>query len=319
MGRMVVTVTVIAALALLSGCDKMPQWLSVSKPKPVVAQPKAPEVKGTILASINGRNITLEEFNAYIEAYNAEIQASTNIPEDVRQNYLLKNKEDKMKILDSMVERELMIAEAVDRGYAKEEQVSNALKALEEQLLFARLVEAERSKTGITREEIEGYYNMYRDAFAIPEERKISLIVVAGEDQAKEILIQLLQGANFGVLASQYSSDEKSKSQGGDIGFIIQQSPLRAPDEQMAGLEKLQEVAFSLELNKPSAIFQGPNGYYIIKVTEIKPASQKSLDEVYSDIEQGLLMRKQEEALKTLLGNLRSSGNIVVNEQLLGN
>ncbi|MBL7092307.1 MAG: peptidylprolyl isomerase, partial [Candidatus Omnitrophica bacterium] len=112
------------------------------------------------------------------------------------------------------------------------------------------------------------------------------------------------------------NSTDKSAGQGGDIGFIVQKMPFPQPDKKTM-FEKFEEVAFTLELNKPSAIFKGPDGFYVIKIVEIKEARQRPLSEVRSDIEQGLLFKKQDEALKTLIGNLRKSANVIVHEELL--
>jgi parvulin-like peptidyl-prolyl isomerase len=250
-----------------------------------------------------------------LEAYNSEVQASKDIPDSVKENYLIKTLEDKKRLLEGMVERELLIAEAIDRGLDKDKELREAIKALKEQLLFAKVVEAEKGKVNVTTDEVENYYNLYKDAFAIPEERKASIIVLPTEQKAKEILIRLLQGENFAALARENSTD-KSAGSGGDIGFIVRKLPF-PQDDKKTMFKRFEEVAFSLELNRPSAVFKGPDGHYIIKVTQIKEARQKLLSEVYNDIQQGLLLKKQDDSLKTLVGNLRKSGNIIVHDELL--
>ncbi len=315
MARCLISLLLVLGFAL-SGCGegKGPAWFKFGRPK-VEEGPEVEEVEGTLLASINERKITLEDFNARIEAYNSEIQASPDIPDSVKSSYLIKSAEDKERLLEGMVERELLIAEAIDRGLDKDKDLIQAVKALKEQLLFAKVVEAERNKVNVTTKEVENYYNLYKDAFAIPEERKASIIVVPTEQKAKEILIRLLQGENFSTLVRENSTDE-SASSGGDIGFIVRKLPFPQPDKKTM-FKKFEEVAFSLEMNKPSTMFKGPAGFYIIKVTEIKQARQMLLSEVYKDIERGLLLKKQDDALKILVGNLRKSGNIIVHDELL--
>jgi hypothetical protein len=315
MKKSLVVIFLIAGLAMVCGCDKLPDWLSqFNKQKP--AQPVTPKAQGMTLASVNGRIITLEEFNEYINAYNSEIEASPNIPDSVKENYMLRSVDDKRPILQNMVERELLIDEAIDRGYNSEQEVIEAMEALKEQLLYAKIISEEQMGVNVTSREIEGYYNMYRDAFTIPEERRVSMIAVSSEEKAKEILIQLLQGAAFPIVARQNSIDQESAAKGGDIGFIVRQSPLPQEDKKVM-FDKFEEIAFALELNEPSTIFKGPLGYYIIKITEIKDASQMMLSDVYENIEQGLLLKKQEETLENLVGNLRKAGNIVIYEELL--
>jgi len=302
----------------LCGCGEGPGWFGrgkLGRPKPVEREPRVEEVEGTLLVSVNGRRITLEDFNSRIQAYNNEIQASRDIPDSVKPDYLIKTVEDKKRLLDNMVERELLIAEAIDRRLDKDKDLLRAIKALKEQLLFAKLIEREKANVTVTTKEVEEYYNLYRDAFSIPGERRVSMIVLPTEGRAKEALIALLQGGDFAALA-QSSSTDKSAAQGGDIGFIVRKMPFPQAGKKTM-FEKFEEVAFTLELNELSAIFKGPGGFCIIKVTEIKEPRQRLLSEVYNDIQQGLLLKKQEEALKVLIGNLRKSSNVVVHEELL--
>lgn len=318
MNRVLISLLLVLGLTMLCGCGegRAPNWFKFGQPKPrVEKEPTPEEIEGTVLASANGRIITLESFNARIQAYNDEIQASRDIPDSVKPDYLIKTVEDKKRLLDGMVERELLVAEAIARGLDKDKELLEAVKALKEQLLFARLIELEKTKAELDTGEVEDYYNLYKDAFAIPEERKVSIIVVPGEARAKEILISLLQGSDFAALARANSTDESAPG-GGDIGFIVRKLPFPQPEKKMM-FQKFEEVAFSLELNKPSTIFKGPQGFYIIKVTEIKEARQMPLPEVYEDIQQGLLLKEQDDALKTLIGNLRKSANIIVHDNLL--
>lgn len=320
MYRIKFTIYILLALSFTSLCgcaeDKLPAWLKFIKPKPEVEQRTMPEgTKGTILASINARIITLEDFNERIQTLNEGIEASPDIPEQVKANYLIQTEEDKKRILEQMVETELFVAEAIERGLDKDPDLLKAIRAIKEQILLNKLFEAEKASIVVTTKEIENYYNSYKDVFTIPEERKVAMIVAPNEAKAKEVMIALLQGGDFAALARDNSVDETASS-GGDIGFIVQKSPLPQPGKKTM-FEKFEQEAFELELNKPSAIFQGPDGYYIIEATEIKPARERLLSEVYNDIQEGLMLKKQDEALKALIGNLRKTANVIVHDELL--
>ena len=314
----------ILTICALGGCssDKLPNWLKFGRRTAQTQTAQRPsgieKVEGTLLASVNGRVITLEDFNARISAYNSEIQASSEVSEEIKKNYLINSFEDKKRMLEGMIERELVISEASERGMKADPEVRKAIKALTDQLLFAKLIEAEKAKISVSGKEIEEFYNQYKQAFVIPEERRVSMIVLSSETKAKEIMIALLQGSDFSSLARTHSIDPGSASGGGDIGFIVRKGMLPQQDKKTM-FEKFEEAAFALELNKPSNIFKGPAGYYLIKVTEIKPARQRLLSEVYSDIKEGLSLKKQEEGLESLVGNLRKSAAIVIKDELLRN
>jgi parvulin-like peptidyl-prolyl isomerase len=311
-------ILLVLSFTMLYGCGegKYPGWFKLTKPSKK-EKPQMQAIEGTALASIDTRTITLENFKNRIQAYNSEIQASADIPDSLKKDYLIQTEEDKKRLLDGMVERELLVAEAIDRGLDQDNDLLQAIKALKEQLLFAKLIEMEKANVTVTTKEVENYYNLYKDAFSIPEERRVNMIVVGSEAKAKEILITLLQGGDFAALARANSID-KSASSGGDIGFIVQSSPFPQGDKKMM-FKKFEEEALTLDLNKPSTIFKGPDGFYIIKVVEIKEARQMLLSEVYNDIQQGLLLQKQDEGLKALVGNLRKSADIIVHDELLTN
>ena len=318
MGKVLTSLLLVFTVTALSGCDQiqLPDWLQFGKAAPKIGkQPAVGQAEGMVLIRTSGRVITLEDFNERVKAYNEEIQAAQDIPESVKGNYLIKTIADKRKLLEGMLERELLIAEAQDRGLDQDETVVKALRALEEELLFVRLIEQEKEKVTVTTRDVESYYNLRKDAFKMPEERKISMIAVPTESKAKALLIQLLQGVNFAALARNNSTD-KSAANGGNIGFIIQKLPL-PQSEKKTMFKKFEDIAFYLELNKPSTIFEGPDGFYLIKVTEIKESRQLLLSEVFKDIEQGLLLQKQDKALRNLIDHLRKGSDVSIHQELL--
>lgn len=307
---------IVLGLTALAGCGEGGiKWFQFGKPQPQV-EPEPEAVEGTVLATVNSRVITLEDFNKRIETFNRGVEASKDIPDSVKANYLIKTGEDKQGLLSGIVERELLISEAIDRGLGEDKDLLRAVEDLKEQYLFAKMIELEKAKVSVASKEVENFYNSNKAAFAVPEEKKVSMIVVPTESRANELLILLLQGQDFAALARDNSIDQESAKKGGDIGFIVRKSPFPQPDKKTM-FEKFEQVAFALELNKPSTAFNGPDGYYIVKVTEVKEARQMLLSEVYQDIEQGLLLKKQEEALQALLGNLRKAASITVHDELL--
>lgn len=80
-------------------------------------------------------------------------------------------------------------------------------------------------------------------------------ILVDTEQQAKDILAQLEQGADFQQLAKKHSTCP-SKNQGGDLGEFRQGDMVPAFDK----------VVFSGELLKPLGPVKTQFGYHIIKV-----------------------------------------------------
>jgi peptidyl-prolyl cis-trans isomerase C len=246
-------------------------------------------VQGTVIAKVNNQSLTLEDLNQEIAAYNSLVP--TDKPE-----LKISTREGKIKYLkDELVRRALLYQEALNRGLERNNEAMNALEKSKRDILVMELVKQETEKVEASSAEIEEYYNTYKEQLKEPEERQIRETVVATEQEAKDILIQLLQGADFTTLAKERSKSPSSKD-GGDLGFISK------------GKKSLQfdAVAFSdsLEVGKISNIFRGPDGYYILKLEAKRGGKLKSLSEMWDDIKRGLTFLKQQKKIDDLVSKI---------------
>lgn len=282
----------------LVGCDKVNSTLNAQKAQPGKATP-ALAVKGKVIAKVNNIPITLEDLNQETEAYNAMVPAD-------KPELKIATKEKKVEYLrNEMVRRTLLYQEALDEGLDRNEDVLRALEKTKMDLLVVELVRQKAQKIDVSSKEIEDYYNTYKEQLKEPEERSIREIVVPAEQDARDILIQLLQGADFATLARERSKSASAKN-GGDLGFI-------AKGKNFA---QFDAVAFSdsLEAGKVSSIFKGLDGYYILKL-EVKRGGQlKSLSEMWDDIKRGLTFLKQQKAIDELIDKLSQKSTIEIYE-----
>ncbi|MFC1675398.1 peptidylprolyl isomerase, partial [Candidatus Omnitrophota bacterium] len=170
-----------------------------------------------------------------------------------------------------------------------------ALEKTKMDLLVVELIKREAEAMDVSSQEIEDYYNAYKDQLKEPQERQIREIMVSTETEARDVLIQVLQGADFSTLARQYSKTASAKD-GGNLGIV-------KPGDRFP---QFDEVAFSesLEVGKTSSIFKGPDGYYILKLESKKGGKQKSLTEMWDDIKSGLTFLKQQQKIEDLIGKL---------------
>jgi peptidyl-prolyl cis-trans isomerase C len=294
--------TIISAfilLFILSGCDKMP-W-QASK-KTVVKQEKAqvaPLVKGTVIAKVNNIPVTLEDLNQEVETFNAMVPAD-------KPEAKITTREKKLDYLkNEMIRRVLLYQQALDKSLDKKEEVVRALEKTKQDLLVVELVREEAAKVEATSAEIEDYYNKFKDQLKEPEQRQVREIMVPAEAEAKDILIELLKGADFAALAKERSR-ASSAAAGGDLGFL-------AKGKKSA---QFDAVAFSdsLEPGQYSNIFKGPDGYYIIKLEAKTGGKQKSLSEMWDDIKRGLQFLKQQQRIEELISKLSQEAKIEIYE-----
>lgn len=277
----------------LAGCDK----LNFLKSKQET--PKAPSstiaVKGTLIAKVNNIAITLEDLNQDIDSYNAMVPAD-------KPEMKISTREQKLNYLkNEMVRRALLYQAAVDRGLERNEEILKTLAKTKMDLLVMELVRQEAEKVEVTSKEIEDYYNTYKEELKEPEERQLREIVVPTEQEAKDILIQLLQGADFTALAKERSKSASAKN-GGDLGRI----------KKGERPSQFDSVAFSesLEAGKVSNIFKGSDGYYILKLEAKRGGEQKSLSQMWDDIKRGLTFLKQQQKIEDLIGKLSQAAKL---------
>jgi peptidyl-prolyl cis-trans isomerase C len=296
------TVIIILSIFLffgLYGCDKIAGFGSKKIATKEEKAQIAPIVKGTIIAKINNIPITLDDLAQEIEAFNSMV------PEN-RPEAKINTREKKIDYLkNEMVRRVLLYQQALDKGLDKKEEVLRALDKTKQDLLVVELVREEAAKVEVSSAEIEDYYNKYKEQLKEPEERQIREIVVPTEAEAKDILIELLKGADFAELARQRSK-AVSANNGGDLGFIAKGK--KSP--------QFDAVAFSesLEASQYSNIFKGPDGYYILKLEVKRGGKQKSLSEMWDDIKRGLQFLKQQQRIEDLIGKLSQEAKIEIYE-----
>lgn len=250
--------------------------------KPVDAAPV--KLAPNVLASVGNWTITLEEFKQQEKS-----------AEDLAKQNNLKYDLPAQRLLGMIVEQQLLFQEAQRQNLDKDaqivKQVDEARKLILSQNLQTKMVE----EIKITDEEIAQFYEENKQFYYEPTEYKLSQIVVDTEEQANTILGQLAQGANFAEIVNTQS---KVKVDGKFIS-----------EDQLA-FQKLKDVIKALDVGKFSSVFQGPNGFYIVKIDEKKGGQEKSLEEVKEGIKADLSYLKYLQGLQKLQDKIPVQTNL---------
>jgi len=136
-------------------------------------------------------------------------------------------------------------------------------------------------------------YSKLQDLFAsrVPtreEQVHARHILVETEEEAQTVLARLEAGEDFVSLAKEFSTDESTKEDGGDLGWF--------PRGVM--VPEFEEAAFALQPGETSDIVQTSFGYHIIQVEERDPDRE---------LEPYLLERRRTSALSDWLEEQRQS------------
>jgi peptidyl-prolyl cis-trans isomerase D len=157
-------------------------------------------------------------------------------------------------------------------------------------------VDALQSQARVDPAEVARYYEQNRRQFEVRESRQAAHIFVSADAAAgaearqkararAEALYQQAQKAPgaFAGLAKSHSEDPGSAANGGDLGYIDRGS--------MKDVPEFEAALYKLKPGEISAPVETSLGYHIIRLTAVRPAQVKSLEEARAQIEQEL--RKQ--------------------------
>ena len=164
------------------------------------------------------------------------------------------------------------------------------------------------SQISVSDAEIKARFEGHKDKYQQPEERRASHILIvaktegekaAAKAKAEEVLKEVRKTpAKFADLAKQSSQDPGSAKSGGDLGYFGRGMMVKA----------FEEAVFKQKEGEISDVLESEFGYHIIKLTGIKTAKVKSLDEVRADIVSEL---KREAATRKFAESAEAFNNTV--------
>ncbi len=180
------------------------------------------------------------------------------------------------------------------KAYYEGHKASYANSVPEKRKVKYAVVETAKAEDGvkITTDDLQAYYNQHRDQYHVPEQVKVSHILIKtplpgpdgkvdekgvaeAQHRAEDLLKQLKGGAKLEDLAKKYSEDPGSGKQGGSLGWIGKGQTV----------PEFEKTAFSLPKGQISDLVKSSYGFHIIRVDDKQEAHTKSLDEVKAEIE----------------------------------
>jgi peptidyl-prolyl cis-trans isomerase C len=195
--------------------------------------------------------------------------------------------------LDRVIDHQALVAMArrshLDEDPAVKRQIDAATDRILEDALLSRVVAPE-----VTEEQIQARYAKDYAGKPSTEQIRARHILVPTEEQAKQIIAELHNGADFSTLAKQYSKDPDGQN-GGDLGFFRR-------NQVWPGFA---DVAFMLQ---PGQFSQTPVhnefGWHVIKVEERRIVAPPSYSEVHDAIRKQLLQEAAADLIDQARGQL---------------
>jgi foldase protein PrsA len=150
--------------------------------------------------------------------------------------------------------------------------------------IYMKLIAKQQSN--ISPKAIESYYKSHGSQFGTPEQRNLRIVLAKTQADAQAAFNALSHGATWKATAKQYSTDTATKNNGGLLTGVTK-------GQEDAALDK---AAFTAPAQKLEGPVKGQFGYYVFKVTSIKPGTQQSLAQATPLIKQILQQQQSSNA-----------------------
>lgn len=244
----------------------------------------------TELAKVNDRTITDKDLKGALSGLNEGQKAS-----------VLKDANSRKQILNSLIEQELLVSEALKEKLDQDQEYKDAMEAFRKQYLANRLLHKHLSAK-FTDSAVKKYYDAHKTRYSTDQVHAMH-ILVDDEAKAKEIMKEVkAPGANFQALAEKYSKDPSAKNNRGDLGFFGR--------DRM--VPEFTEAAFAGDENEIVGPVKTAYGYHIIKVLEKKAG--KAMD--FDDVEVRVRNELRQDLTEQYVGGLRKSAKIKVSGEI---
>jgi parvulin-like peptidyl-prolyl isomerase len=206
------------------------------------------------------------------------------------------------QLLARFVSRSDMEQSMQAQGIATEEELRLRIAAMIEQ---EKYIERQlQPLVQVSEEESKDFYEKHQTSLAIPEIISVRHVFWATLGQDADAMEKSAQAAlqsllkkekTFEQLAAE-SGDERSKTMGGQLGWISKE---RLPAD-------FTSAAFALPKNQPSLI-RTKLGWHLIEVIDRREAKPRTFDECRKEIELRMSEQKRPEALKNIRAAVRKS------------
>jgi peptidyl-prolyl cis-trans isomerase C len=208
----------------------------------------------------------------------------------------------KSALKDELINRELLTQESIRQGLDKDIDFRDQIAQLKQTLMIQALLETYYQKNPISDAKLREEYDRQRRLIgegASATQYRLSQIIVTTETDAIDLIRRIQKGELFGKLAQEYSIDQTSKVNGGQLGWVL-------PGQVVAPVSNVM-----VNLNKgavANAPIQTQGGWVIVKVDDKRPFKFPTFDEAKPQLRQAIVQQYLAETVK----KLRESAKIVM-------
>jgi peptidylprolyl isomerase len=264
----------------------------------------------TAIAQVDGEEIPVEKIRSYLENLPANDRAT------LEKTPALLN-----QAVRALILQQVLFQEAESADWGKRPEVVERLDRVRQGIIVdSYLNSVARVPDGYPSEtEVKEAYEAKKDALVIPRQFQLAQIYIAqtgrdktSADQAKQRIGEIHKkvkqpGADFGAVAQAESDASETAARNGEIGWLAESSIQ----------PEIRSAIASLGKNGVSAPVQLDDGWYVIKVLDVKEPRVATFDEVKSQIVQLLRTERARLNREAYLAKLQQQHPVAINELAL--
>ena len=163
-------------------------------------------------------------------------------------------------------------------------------KVREQQLIYSVIETHVKDKIVVEPAEVTAFYQEHASELKEPEGRKVSALIMDDQKTAGDVLDFIKKGGLFEDAAKKYSANLQ------DLGVINKEQSRK----------EIEDAIFNLKAGEVSSLVKlDSEKYYVLKVEEIIPSKQVTLDEARDRIAGMLFEEKMQKALVKWIDELK--------------
>jgi peptidyl-prolyl cis-trans isomerase C len=244
-----------------------------------VAQDKPaakPAASGGSVATVNGQAIPAVRMEMLVR------QATTQGQPD--------SAELRGAIKEELINREIVVQEALRRGMDKSSEYATQMDLLRHQVLFQMYLQDYARANQPKDADLRAEYDRIK-ASRGDKEYRARHILVKTEEEAREVLGQLGKGGKFEQIASEKSLDPGSKTTGGDLNWAPSSAYVKPFADALVKLKRGEMTRTPV---------QTQFGWHVIQLQEDRPTKLPGFEEVKPQIAQRLTQQTLQKAVSDL-------------------
>jgi peptidyl-prolyl cis-trans isomerase C len=199
---------------------------------------------------------------------------------------------------------------------SRDRVLPNITKRFQNENLIKKLESIVRQIPAPSEAQIRTYYTIHPDKFTAPAEQRVSLILLGVDpsstseewkktiEDGKVLVKRIRDGEDFAEMAKQYSRDEQTVDQGGDMGYLH--------DGMLPGMP--QETVNKLKVGEISEPIRLLEGVAIFRLTDRKQPGLSNFDSAKQRATELLLSEQSDSAWNSLIVNLKKRTPMRIDE-----